>query len=144
MPEDRILFFEDNVSGFEFDTWFGALRKIMRSIIEDNGYKLEGVNVIFMDDEQLKRINFDYLGHDYYTDVITFDLSEKEEEISGEIYLSLPRIYGNAESYSTAVEDEMLRVIIHGALHLVGFSDKDEKQERRMREEESHYLNLIK
>lgn len=144
MPEDRILFFEDNVSGFEFDTWFGELRKIIQSIIEDNGYKLEGVNVIFMDDEQLKKINFDYLGHDYYTDVITFDLSEKEEEISGEIYLSLPRIYGNAESYSNAVEDEMLRVIIHGALHLVGFSDKDEKQERRMREEESHYLNLIK
>jgi probable rRNA maturation factor len=144
MSEDQILFFEDKVSGFEFDAWFGELRKIIQYIIDDNGYKLEGVNVIFVDDEQLKKINFDYLGHDYYTDVITFDLSEKEREIGGEIYVSLPRIYGNAESYSNAVEDEMLRVIIHGALHLVGFSDKDENQERRMREEESHYLDIIK
>lgn len=128
---------------FGFDRWYGELRKAIRLVVNEKGYRLVGFNIIFLNDEQLRQINHEFLGHDYYTDVITFDLSDQENEVSGEVYLSLTRIYENAESYGIAVVDELHRVVIHGVLHLVGFSDKDGAQAKRMREEENHYLEKL-
>ncbi len=143
MAEDPIQFFEEGVSGFELYTWYEELRKGIRFIVTDKCYNLLGLNVIFLNDEKLKEINWNYLGHDYYTDVITFDLSDQENEVSGEIYLSLSRIQENAQSYGITVGDELLRVVIHGVLHLVGFMDKDEEQTERMRQEENYYLKKV-
>jgi probable rRNA maturation factor len=144
MAEDPIQIFEESDTGFDLDKWYGKVREGIRLIVNEKGYILKGLNVIIHDDEQLREINYTFLGHDYYTDVITFDLSDEENEISGEVYLSSTRINENAQFHGIPVLDELLRVVNHGVLHLVGFSDKDEYQKRFMRQEENYYLEKLK
>jgi len=102
------------------------------------------VNYIFCSDENVWSINRKYLKHDFYTDVITFTLSQKSEPVSGEVYLSTDRIKDNAKNYNESYQTELLRVLIHGALHLCGFDDNTRAQKILMRQKESFYLNLFK
>ncbi|TKC12641.1 rRNA maturation RNase YbeY [Pedobacter polaris] len=110
------------------------------STIISEGYKLEELNFILCSDEYLLRINQDYLQHDDYTDVITFDNSEELKTIVGDIFISVERIKENATKFKSATLDELCRVMIHGALHLLGYKDKTKAAKALMTEKEDLYL----
>jgi len=96
---------------------------------------------VFCSDEYLHGINVSFLEHDDYTDIITFDLSiDSNSLIEGEIYVSVDRVVANAEEFVVSFEEEILRVIFHGALHLCGFGDKSEVDRIQMRAKENEYL----
>lgn len=111
----------------------------LEDLILSEGKKLGEINYIFCDDEYLLKINQDYLQHDYYTDIITFDYV-KGKTISAEIFVSLQRISDNASTLSRDYEDELRRVLAHGVLHLIGYKDKTEEEEKEMRRMEDLYL----
>lgn len=98
---------------------------------------------VFCDDNYLHKINLEFLKHDTFTDIITFDYSAGNEIIS-EIYISVDRVVDNAKKYSQTFEDEIHRVIIHGVLHLCGYKDKLAEDKQIMRDKENHYLSLLK
>jgi len=99
------------------------------------------LNYIFCSDEFLLNINKEYLDHDYYTDIITFDYSE--ERASGDIYISLDRVFENSQSYDTTTDKEICRVIAHGLLHLIGYKDKTDEEQELMTAKEDAYLSLF-
>ncbi len=111
----------------------------LEDIILSEGKKLGEINYIFCDDEYLLKVNQDYLQHDYYTDIITFDYV-KGRTISGEIFVSLQRISDNASTLSKDYEEELRRVLAHGVLHLSGYKDKSKEEEQLMRSKEDFYL----
>ncbi|AZI21340.1 rRNA maturation RNase YbeY [Chryseobacterium taklimakanense] len=113
----------------------------LKNIIRNENQKPGEINYIFCDDEFLLQINRDYLQHDYYTDIITFNYV-KGKTISGDIFVSLPRISDNASTHSKNFEDELHRVLAHGILHLCGYKDKTEEEEKEMRSKEDFYLAL--
>ena len=115
----------------------------LKDIILSEGKKLGEINYIFCDDEYLLKVNQDYLQHDYYTDIITFDYV-KGKTISGEIFVSLQRISDNASTLSKEYEEELRRVLAHGILHLSGYKDKTEEEEQLMRSKEDFYLDKFK
>lgn len=102
--------------------------------------KLANLSYIFCSDEYLLGINKDFLKHDFYTDVITFDLSASKTETEGEVYLSIDRIKDNAKQLGVSFTEELHRVIFHGALHLCGYKDKNKADILLMRKKEGHYL----
>jgi len=102
------------------------------------------LSYIFCSDEYLLNINRQFLQHDYYTDIITFDLSETPDAITGEIYISLDRVKDNAQELQTPYKKELLRIIIHGALHLCGHKDKSPDQQKQMRIKENEQLSRFK
>ena len=97
---------------------------------------------IFCDDAEILRINNQYLQHDYYTDIITFDYSENDT-LSGDLFISLDTVKSNAEKYGVQQEEELYRVMIHGVLHLCGFNDKTPEDGKRMRQKEDDALRQI-
>jgi rRNA maturation RNase YbeY len=97
---------------------------------------------VFMSDEQLHKLNVEYLNHDTYTDIITFDMSEGDE-IAGDLYISIERVKDNAEELDTFWEEELDRVMIHGLLHLIGYGDKTKTDQAEMRAKENEYLALF-
>lgn len=111
----------------------------LKDIILSEGKKLGEINYIFCDDEYLLKVNQDYLQHDYYTDIITFDYV-KGKTISGEIFVSLQRISDNASTLSKNYEEELRRVLAHGILHLCGYKDKTQEEEQLMRSKEDFYI----
>lgn len=112
----------------------------LQDIIISEQKKIGEINYIFCDDEYILKVNQDYLQHDYYTDIITFDYV-KGKTISGEIFVSLQRISDNASTLLKNYEDELRRVLAHGILHLCGYKDKSEEEEKEMRNKEDFYLN---
>ena len=117
------------------------LKNWIENIIISEGKKTGEINYIFCDDEYLLKINQDFLDHDYYTDIITFD-QVRGKTISGEIFVSLQRIKDNASLISKIYEEEKKRVIAHGILHLCGYKDKTEEEQKKMRAKEDFYLSL--
>ncbi len=113
----------------------------IEKIITTEEKKPGEINYIFCDDKYLLKINQDFLNHDYYTDIITFD-QVRGKTISGEIFVSLQRIKDNASLISKNYEEEKKRVIAHGVLHLCGYKDKTEEQQKLMRAKEDFYLSL--
>ena len=108
---------------------------------KQEGKQVVEINFIFCDDEYLHKINLEFLDHDTYTDIITFDYSVGDELIS-EIYISVERVKENAHDYSDCFEEELQRVLIHGVLHLCGYKDKGEEERAIMRKKENYYLSL--
>ena len=107
--------------------------------------KIKELNYIFCSDDYLLDINKQYLNHDYYTDVITFDNSDDDsEEIEGDIFISIDRVKENAADSKTFFSHELHRVMVHGLLHLIGYADKSEEEITQMREKEEAYLSLQK
>ena len=98
----------------------------------------------FCSDERLLEINRDRLGHDFYTDIVTFPLTDCETVLSSEFCISIDRIKENAVTFGRSYESELHRVIIHGVLHLIGFDDHSEEEEKEMREQEELSLELYK
>lgn len=120
-------------------------KRKLESWLQDaiKGYKkhADSLNIIFCSDEYLHRMNVDFLQHDDYTDIITFDYCEGKL-LKGELYISLERVKENAKSFGVSFKNELHRVIIHGVLHLLGHKDKSAADQKKMRAEEDRLLNL--
>ncbi|MEO7306237.1 MAG: rRNA maturation RNase YbeY [Ferruginibacter sp.] len=133
---------------FYFHDQTGTLkdRKKLKIYIENlffsEGKTLKTLSYIFCSDEYLLQINNGFLKHDFYTDVITFNLSEDKTEIEGEIYISLDRIKENSRQMGVSFKEELHRVIFHGALHLCGYKDKNKGDILTMRIKENYYINI--
>jgi rRNA maturation RNase YbeY len=116
------------------------IRSWISATIADEGYQLAELNFILCSDEYLLRINQDYLQHDDYTDVITFDNAEELKMIVGDIFISVDRIKENAHQFKTDTLTELCRVMIHGTLHLLGYKDKTKAAKAQMTTKEDFYL----
>ena len=117
------------------------LKKFIESIFKKEKKKIQSLNYVFCTDEELLKINRQYLNHDYYTDIVSFELSKKDEPAEGDIYISIDRIRDNALSLGEPLYKELHRVIFHGALHLCGYKDKTRSQSLEMRNKEEEYLS---
>jgi rRNA maturation RNase YbeY len=120
------------------------LRRFIQDIFQKEEIKIKRINYIFCSDKYLLNINKIFLNHDYYTDVITFNLTNSKIPVEGEIYISTDRVIDNAFKLKIKKEEEFHRVIIHGALHLCGYQDKTTKELKLMRAKEKKYLSLFK
>ena len=116
------------------------LKAWVKEAIQKEGFQLKSLSYVFCTDEDLLQRNIQFLNHKTLTDIITFDLSEEEGLIEGEIYISIDRVRENATKFSKTFEDELHRVLIHGVLHLAGYKDKKADQKAEMRKREDFYL----
>ncbi len=118
------------------------VKDFVKSIFNNEGKFLKEIDYVFCSDQYLLEINSEYLQHNYLTDIITFDLSENNET-KGEVYISNERIRDNSKTHATSYSEEILRVIFHGALHLIGYNDKKKSEIVIMRSKEDYYLRLF-
>lgn len=137
------IFFRNADKTFLFPNKTG-LKYFIEQLFKKEKKPLIELTYVFCSDEYLLGINRDFLKHDYYTDIITFDLSENPIQTIGEIYISLDRIKDNAKELNTSTKEETLRVIFHGALHLCGYKDKSKSEIATMRKKEESYISLYK
>jgi probable rRNA maturation factor len=119
------------------------IRKWLHDTIIAEGYTLDELNFIFCSDDYLLGINQQYLNHDTYTDVITFDNSEVTKMITGDIFISVDRIRENAKEFKHVFIQEICRVMVHGTLHLLGYPDKTKAAKKLMTEKEDSYLSFL-
>ena len=119
------------------------LKKFLTALFNKERKGLRSLDYIFCSDAFLLNINREYLQHDYYTDIITFELSS-DKNTEGEVYISIDRVKENASLYSSSLSDELRRVIFHGALHLCGYKDKTSWEKEEMRSMEQYYLDLYR
>ena len=120
------------------------LKLFIEEIFRKHRRKLESLNYIFTSDKRVLEINKAYLKHDYFTDIISFGLSDPGSPVQGEIYISIERVRDNAVNEDVSFKEELLRVIFHGALHLCGFKDKCRADLAKMRELENACLTAFK
>lgn len=119
-----------------------GLKSFLEQLTSQEDKQISQLDFIFCSDAYLLAINKSYLNHNYFTDVITFDLTPTPNEpITGEIYISVETIKSNALQYNTSFENELHRVIFHGVLHLCGYKDKKPADQKRMTQKENHYLS---
>lgn len=134
-----INFFEEDISfklpqKTKYKNW-------LKNIAKDEAFVVKDLNYIFCSDEYLYQMNMEYLDHDTFTDIITFDNSEKETEIEGDIFISIPRVKENAAQQDQHFNTELRRVLAHGLLHLMGYGDKTESEISLIREKEDQNIN---
>ena len=139
MPRYPIYFFSEDIS-FTFPEKL-VVRSWISETIKSENYKLGELNFIFCSDDYLLKINQEYLNHDTYTDIVTFDNSETPGTIVGDIFISIDRIRENAAKFKVTPIDELHRVVIHGTLHLLGYTDKNKKSKSLMTQKEDEYLS---
>ena len=139
MKESNISFY--SVSTFSLKTE-AAVAACIKAITAEESREVGDITFVFCDDNYLLKINKEFLDHDTYTDIITFDYSVGNEIIS-EIYVSTDRVEENAKKYKQTFENEIHRVMIHGILHLCGYNDKLAEEKQIMRDKENHYLSLL-
>ena len=138
----KVNFFSEDVS-FKLSNPIKVSRWI-QSVVTAEKHKLENLNYIFCSDQYLRKMNIEYLNHTTFTDIITFSNSERRGTIEGDIFISIDRVKENASKFSQDFQDELHRVMVHGALHLLGYKDKTKAEKGRMREKEDAYLSLRK
>ncbi len=119
------------------------VKRWVKAVILQEKHKLGELNFIFCNDEYLHKINVAYLQHNDYTDIITFDNSEKQGIIEGDIFISIERVQENAQNLQISFEQELHRVMIHGVLHLLGYRDKTDAEAAQMRSKENKALALL-
>jgi rRNA maturation RNase YbeY len=132
-----INFYYEDVTALHLDK--GSLRGWISSAIREENQKAGNLNFIFCSDGYLLKINQEFLKHDYYTDVVTFDYVEGDL-VSGDIFVSVERVSENAGIYQVSFQNELERVIIHGVLHLLGYGDEDIEHKIEMTKKENYYL----
>ena len=121
-----------------------VLRRWIEEVVRREGYEAGEINYIFCPSDLHRQMNIDFVGHDYFTDIITFDYSELDEGyISGDIYIDYQTVADNARIYGTTAEKEMRRIVVHGVLHLCGQGDKTPETEAVMHSKEDKYLALF-
>lgn len=118
------------------------LKRWIKQVIDGYGFKTGELSYIFCSDDKILEVNRQFLQHDYYTDVITFDYDE-DGVVSGDMYISVDTVRSNAEQYAPSFESEMQRVVIHGVLHLCGLKDKQPDDEKKMRAAEEKALAIL-
>ena len=129
LPEETVTFLAEDC---EFTPSHPAtLIRWIKAVIEEETHQLSFVNFIFCSDEYLHRLNVEYLSHDTLTDVITFPYASPPQ-VEGDIFISIDRVRENARELSLAFDDELHRVMIHGVLHLCGYTDKDASARQTM------------
>jgi len=116
------------------------LKTYLQKLVKREGHTIDTINYIFCNDDYLLEINQQYLNHDNYTDIITFQLNPKEEGLLSDIYISVERVKENAQLHKTTFTQELHRVIFHGLLHLCGYKDKTKKDQEEMRKQEGKHL----
>ncbi|GAB2802356.1 rRNA maturation RNase YbeY [Rhabdobacter roseus] len=119
-------------------------KRWLKSVIEQEEGQLNQLNYIFCSDEYLLVMNRQYLNHDYYTDIITFDTSEAEQEVEGDIFISVDRVQENATELGKTFEEELRRVLVHGLLHLMRYDDTTPKLKAEMRAREDFHLQTYR
>ncbi len=119
------------------------IKRWVKTVVENKGKKLGDLSYILCDDDYLLEVNRQYLAHDYYTDIITFDYTENDI-IGGDLFISVDRVRDNAAALQLSEHEEMLRVMIHGVLHLLGLKDKSDEDAKQMRAAEEESLELLK
>ncbi len=134
--------FHTTESAFDFNKRL-ATRRWLNTCIKNEGRKPGEINIIFCDDEYLLKINKQFLGKNDLTDIITFDFSENEKIISGDLYISFERVSANAKEFNVAFSEELSRVMVHGVLHLIGYGDKTNEEKLEMRRKEDDLLRLL-
>ncbi|QHL88152.1 rRNA maturation RNase YbeY [Nibribacter ruber] len=142
MPESPIEFFTEDVE-FEIKNE-QKVKEWLEEVISNYSFELESLNYILCSDEYLHQMNVEYLDHDTLTDVITFDNSDVEGVIEGDVFISIDRVVDNAQSFNITVENELHRVMAHGLLHLLGFDDKTPELKDLMRSKENAALEALK
>ena len=135
------VFFHSESVSFNLKHKLKYKRWLINVIISENKKPGE-INFVFVDDENLLRINIKYLNHNFYTDVITFDYCEGDS-ISGDVYISIDRILENARKFKNSFQNELNRVMVHGVLHLLDYHDASNKEKAVMRQLEDKYLALL-
>ncbi|GAB4238802.1 MAG: rRNA maturation RNase YbeY [Ekhidna sp.] len=133
--EDTDFVLEDNLANIK--SW-------VSTIASDHEHDIKDLNYIFCSDNYLLSINQEYLKHDYFTDIITFDHSDEQASIEGDIFISIDRVKENANEHGASFENELHRVMAHGLLHLLGFGDKTPAEKTEMRLKEDACLSLLK
>ena len=118
-----------------------SIRNWLISITSSYGFTINNINYIFCSDAYLHKMNVEYLNHDTLTDIITFDNSSQKKIIESDIFISIERVKENANKFNKDFEEELRRVLVHGALHLCGLKDKSKKDKFAMREAEENALN---
>lgn len=135
-----IAYLSENIELPSFDQH--KVSKWIVQVAASHGRKAGALNYIFCNDERILEVNKQYLQHDYYTDIITFDYS-KGKVISGDIFISINTVKSNAEGLDVSFENELHRVIIHGILHLCGQDDKTPEAQKEMRHRENEALHIL-
>lgn len=118
-----------------------AVVKWLQNVCVSEGKNLSEISYIFCSDDYLLNMNRQYLNHDYYTDVITFDYCE-DDDVSGDVFISIERVSDNAKKERVAEKNELHRVMVHGLLHLLGYHDKEASDKEQMTSKEDFYLSL--
>lgn len=116
------------------------IKRWIQQTVASESKKSGDINIIFCSDEYLLEVNKQYLNHDYYTDIITFNYNT--DKINGDLFISLDRVTDNANQNNVPRETELLRVIIHGVLHLLAYNDKTAKEEKEIRAKEDSYIKI--
>tara|TARA_Y100001968_G_C19186414_1_gene632993 strand:- start:91 stop:531 length:441 start_codon:yes stop_codon:yes gene_type:complete len=133
----------------EFDNKFKLSDELIKKSIADiisleSQYINSNISIIIVDDEYLRNLKIKYFNMDILTDVVTFNLSDNDENLDAEIYISFDRVVDNAKKFNVNIDEELKRVIIHGCLHLVGFDDSTQDEKKVMRDKENKYIDKIK
>jgi len=115
----------------------------LKKVAEKEGFRITDLNYIFCSDQYLHKINLEYLNHDTFTDIITFDNSEDESTIEGDVFLSIERITDNSRTLNTHFKEEIKRVVVHGLLHLCGYDDHSIEDKAEMRRLENEYILIF-
>ncbi|MFN7279062.1 MAG: rRNA maturation RNase YbeY [bacterium] len=119
------------------------VKQLLHNVINQEGFSLDSLSIVFTSDAFLYDMNLKYLNHDYYTDIITFDLATpKNQSINGELYISVDRARDNSKQRSIPIQNELRRLMIHGLLHLCGYQDATPSTKKIMTDREDHYLKL--
>lgn len=139
MNLSKINFYSENEFVLEDEARYASW---LENVISSEGKSLEEISYIFCDDEYLLKINMEYLDHDTYTDIITFDYSVGKI-LQGDIYISTERVLENSETFGVKFEDELRRVLVHGVLHLSGYKDKTDEEAALMRSKEEEKMKLF-
>lgn len=129
-------FINKEIPGFDSEFFILSLSNVLKTELKEVG----DISIIFVSDQYLLEMNQKYLNHDYFTDIITFDYCE-HNVVSGDLFISVDRVKENADSFNVDELTEIHRVMIHGVLHLCGYKDKTEEEEKNMRLLENKYLN---
>ncbi len=119
-----------------------SIRALISRVFKSENAKLNALDINMVNNSKIRKINRDFLKHDYFTDIITFPYENNRNKIDGEIFVSLDTVKENSDFYDVNYTQELKRVIIHGALHLLGYNDKTKKEKEAIRRKENFYLGL--